>query len=909
MEKEETERIGSAAGGDEDAPASAIDRQQVDAAVLHYQNQRLVQQLEAQKAEMHTLEGKFKELREKQSSYNKSLMALHKMWNQLVEDLILLCIRAGGDLHSMQMLDYEDHSKDALESCSPEEVFLFRLTRLNPTEKKVENLFANVVQEALASRRSATINLMKYVLDMITSRRAKNECLVFALQGNLSSEDAVSQLQKFDESLREVVNNMHQAADVLSQKHKQITEEINICKINFSTTESEIKHISVDNKCLKLASELEESMAELEETRRKLAIMQMHMHGASTAHALIANGSSSPDKCVDRTMGLKDLKESIEEAKTLAASRLLELQEAQEDFLIVSKQLEDLQSQLKDENYVISSKQYSLINDQLQHLNAELARYKSLIESFQADRTNYLLRENELNVKADSADSIKVSIRNHEAKIAEFEIQIQNFTAEKNNLESKLEEAEQDLGRKDIKDEIHVMASALTKEMEMMESQLNRSKEAASEALALREEAESLRSLLNRKVLEHKTLSDEYAKEMVERKPLKELVENLEKEKQELQIILDMHGKEYHDTRSVPTDMVFVVADTVYVSMAWPHTDIMVRSILTISEIKESEQRARVQADLLKATLAENSLELRVKAANDAEATYNQRHSVAEAEIPELRARLDAAKRDVLELQETIRIKEAEGEAYISEIETIGQAYEDMQTQNQHLLQLVADRDAYNIKLVSDSVKMKQTHSSLLSEKQTISKQLQQVNSSLEFLKTKVTNGEEQMKAHVTQAVKASTESRHININMEKNKLELIDAEKELKWLRTTVSSVEKEYERNQKKITDLRIELEKERKERKKLEEELTEVKAEVLEMSSESEEVTIQKLQDEIKECKAILKCGVCFDRPKEVVITKCFHLFCYPCIQRNLEIRHRKCPGCGTAFGQNDVREVKI
>lgn len=65
----------------------------------------------------------------------------------------------------------------------------------------------------------------------------------------------------------------------------------------------------------------------------------------------------------------------------------------------------------------------------------------------------------------------------------------------------------------------------------------------------------------------------------------------------------------------------------------------------TISEIKESEQRARVQADLLKATLAENSLELRVKAASDAEATYNQRHSVAEAEIPELRARLDAAKR------------------------------------------------------------------------------------------------------------------------------------------------------------------------------------------------------------------------------------------------------------------------
>lgn len=44
------------------------------------------------------------------------------------------------------------------------------------------------------------------------------------------------------------------------------------------------------------------------------------------------------------------------------------------------------------------------------------------------------------------------------------------------------------------------MAAALSKEMEMMENQLNRSKDAASEALALREEAESLRTLLAKKV-------------------------------------------------------------------------------------------------------------------------------------------------------------------------------------------------------------------------------------------------------------------------------------------------------------------------------------------------------------------------------------------------------------------------
>jgi E3 ubiquitin-protein ligase BRE1 len=45
------------------------------------------------------------------------------------------------------------------------------------------------------------------------------------------------------------------------------------------------------------------------------------------------------------------------------------------------------------------------------------------------------------------------------------------------------------------------------------------------------------------------------------------------------------------------------------------------------------------------------------------------------------------------------------------------------------------------------------------------------------------------------------------------------------------------------------------------------------------------------------------------EQVVITKCYHLFCSPCIQRNLELRHRKCPGCGIPFGQSDVRTVYI
>ena len=50
-------------------------------------------------------------------------------------------------------------------------------------------------------------------------------------------------------------------------------------------------------------------------------------------------------------------------------------------------------------------------------------------------------------------------------------------------------------------------------------------------------------------------------------------------------------------------------------------------------------------------------------------------------------------------------------------------------------------------------------------------------------------------------------------------------------------------------------------------------------------------------------------CLSSPFQVVITKCYHLFCHPCVQRIIESRHRKCPVCTASFGPNDVKPVYI
>ncbi|KAJ3673078.1 hypothetical protein LUZ60_006452 [Juncus effusus] len=868
-------------------------KEQVNTAALQYQNQRLVQQLEAQKAETHALEEKFKELRNMQISYDSALISVNRIWNQLVDDLVLLGIRTGQGLNFLPNLDHEELSTHEFEACPSEEIFLLRLLKSGPVDKNLLSEPGKFAKESLNLHYSIIMDMMRNLQENISALWSRNDCLKSALDSKLAQEDAVVQLENHNDYIQQVVKNMNKAIETLHEKHRNYTDELGATSEINLREKSEIKQLRGD---------LEESMAELEESRRKLAILQMQRNGSSLLNnnnlnsqfPNLVNGNNLGERemCLDNNIGnnhsnnnntsmnWQELKEAVEEAKNLATNRLFELHEAQEDNLILSKKLEDFQEQLKDDKYVTSSKLYILLEDRLRHINVELEKYKGLFNSMQTERIQLVQIERELNAKSEFYDNLKASITNYESKIEDSEHQIKKFISEKNELEMKLEETLQDSGKKDFKEEINVMAMALTKEMEMMENQLNRYKSAASETQFLREKSDYLRNLLSQKVDEHKNLSDLCNEKEIELKSLRIMVENLEKQKLELQTILDMYNNESSSSET-----------------------------RKIEEMRESEERGNKQAEILKQDLEEHNLELRVKAANEAESACKLRLSIAESEIHDLRTLLDSSDRDVMELREAIRIKDAEGESYISEIETIGQAYEDMQTQNQHLIQQVADRDDYNIKLVSESVKMKQTQSSLLSEKQLLIKQFQQVNSLVDPFKSKLSRGEDQIKSYMIQAIKNSSENKHLAINLERSLSELSDAERETKWLRSFVGSTHKEFDENNKKIKGLKLELEQERNDRKKLEDELAEVKDELKELSSETEESTIKKLDDEIKECKAILKCGVCFDRPKEVVITKCFHLFCSACIQRNLEIRHRKCPGCGTPFGQNDVREVKI
>ncbi|OQS02353.1 hypothetical protein THRCLA_05259 [Thraustotheca clavata] len=61
------------------------------------------------------------------------------------------------------------------------------------------------------------------------------------------------------------------------------------------------------------------------------------------------------------------------------------------------------------------------------------------------------------------------------------------------------------------------------------------------------------------------------------------------------------------------------------------------------------------------------------------------------------------------------------------------------------------------------------------------------------------------------------------------------------------------------------------------------------------------------ELNDLRKKLRCSVCQDAVKDVIISKCSHMFCKECMDNNLKARNRKCPTCKKMFGQDDLKSV--
>ncbi|XP_077235379.1 histone mono-ubiquitination 1 isoform X2 [Tasmannia lanceolata] len=832
----------------------------LDAAVLQFQNQKLFQQLEAQKAEFFALENKFHQLKEKQHTYDDTLKVVNRSWEQLLKDLESLSIRTRGSTNAGCDVKHPQVFED--------DTFLSRLLETGATESCSAKGSPNQLEDDIQSSSATTKNILQNIIASINDLWVVNDRLSDALLETLPEDEFTRQMKRTANNLEMEVKNLRVDLSEVHLKHRSLASEIQSHRDTDAKNKAELKH---------LIGELENTIAELEDSNHKLASLKAQR--ASFPVLNLGNKHVAGDKARDKQKDLHDMEFALRELLDLASNRLLELRHVHEERIGILNHLSNLQNTLKDVSHISSSKACLLLSDQIEKSKVEVNRYQALLEKLQVEKDNFIWWEKEVTMKINLADVSRGDSEIAESRISELEKELQRRIDERNLLETKLEEASREPGRKEIIAEFKALVSSLPKDMGIMQSQLNKYKEAALEVHALQSEVRSLSNILDRKANELVTLSGRSADEDAEIQKLQAVVKDLKESEKELTLILEMYRRESTDSRD-------------------------------IIEARDLEFKAWAHVQSLKSSLDEHNLELRVKAANEAEAISQQRLATAEAEIADLRQKLDASGRDISKLSEVLKSKHEEGESYLSEIETIGQAYEDIQTQNQHLLQQITERDDYNIKLVLESVKARQLQDVLYSEKQTMEKEMLQANASLDFYDMKAAQIDEQLRMCSEQVGKLSDDGWQSSVALENTKSRLLDVHKESQHLRQLLDGSQSKVHRSRQNVAELQIELEKERFNKKRIEEELEIARWKATRLTAHREgSSALEKLQQELREYKEILKCSVCRDRQKEVVIAKCFHLFCAICVQKPLESRHRKCPICATSFGHNDVKSIYI
>jgi len=264
----------------------------------------------------------------------------------------------------------------------------------------------------------------------------------------------------------------------------------------------------------------------------------------------------------------------------------------------------------------------------------------------------------------------------------------------------------------------------------------------------------------------------------------------------------------------------------------------------------------------------------------------------------------------IRDLQRALNAKKVEETALLNDMEITGQAFENMQEQNVRIMQQLREKDDANFKLITERIKIESFQRTLKEEKDVLAEQIITMN--------------EQHEAQVSVSRKLEEEVKVLNSN-------IMLLEKELGVMQQACEQYKKGAIENAHTIQELRLHTQRNSDQIKETQNEIS-AKAEALLAQSyqnkrlqeqikhldlklerhkkfESASSIDEVLKVENKEYKEQLLCPSCKVKQKDAVLTKCFHVFCYDCLQKRYELRQRKCPKCNANFGSQDYRRLYL
>jgi E3 ubiquitin-protein ligase BRE1 len=330
-----------------------------------------------------------------------------------------------------------------------------------------------------------------------------------------------------------------------------------------------------------------------------------------------------------------------------------------------------------------------------------------------------------------------------------------------------------------------------------------------------------------------------------------------------------------------------------------------------LDDAKLAAGKARADAEAARAEAADAAAAL--AAAKDKNAAGSGKTGDDAASlVAELREQLAAAQREASAASArasasdaALEEKNAESEAFMAEMEAIGAAYEEAASENARLMERLAERDESSTKALAEKNQAQMAARRLRDECAGMQAAVAHERGAAQAATTRAQQIEAAAREQSDELARAIEEKEDVSRRME-------EQTKTLTQLRDTSESRREALENAERRAETLVSVAKEDAKRVAEAERALAKCEETCAGLRRRCEKLakhggSADEYKEEIDAYKSMLRCSVCNDRPKGVVITRCFHMFCNDCIATRLENRDRKCPGCGLMFSASDVKSI--
>lgn len=828
--------------------------------LLQFQNQKLSAQLEEKRRETKALQDKLDAFEQQQQEYSQTLLCVNRVWNQLSGDVKHLCTLATGT--SVEGEPSEPSSLDTVK-----DPFIRRLIEgdqsvakcVADTFRKLESE-QTVLEAALCQRSEATKDALVTVLYALRLQQEFVSQLDMKVKESCPDEVAKAELERLTAETTVLRKELNQSRAMV----QSIRNELSL---------AEDRYLEVQERAKKLQNELADAEQDISTLNRKL--LNQRNSGGAEANVGTPKGESNCVGPIGPVDGKQFDDAELQELQELLDKRAAEYESEREAHLRTQKELHEAVSKLNDESWVIHTNLYQLASKEIQGWKSAIQEKQKEVEVLQREKDEAYrdasirsTQQMELILERNRSQAIG-------AKLRELQFQKADNDRVRQELEVQLQKEREKLGTTKTVQELKLMVQTLQREIETLQAKNAKSKVAADKLDQSAREVQESYHLVESKEVEIKRLQQRLAKKEAE------VEEQVRKETEMKERLSDLQA--------------FVDVVTTYCN---DNQDLV--------ELRANEQALKQEIATLKSQLEGHELQKRIQQLEAAETALKERLDQAGVEADNLRLEISSYQRHINDLNGQLSRCKTECDAYVAEIEVTGQAYEDMQAQNMRLLQQVTERDEISNQLVAERIKLNQ-------EQQSLSEQLAQAKSEVERCTKEIIDVtqakevvEKELNKLASEILMVREQLRNQAARVECLSRDLREREDATAALRVQLESTRAQAEANSKSLDD---EIDKHNKAKvrgQRLEEENKILCSKVDKMKkSFGSTAVVKELQDEVDAMRTLLNCNVCHERQKNVIITKCCHMFCQKCIQRSLETRNRKCPGCGHAFSQADVK----